>query len=134
MKIVLDTNVLVSAMIKPQSGPARILRLVLQGELEIVCNESILLEYREVLRRPKFGFSQEKINIIIELLRLKAIKAHALARSFNLPDPWDEPFLEAALASNADCLITGNKKHFPADACKGQIVLTPKAFLLTLPS
>ena len=133
MKIVLDTNVLVSAFLKPGSGPARILRLVIQGhDIDIVVNESNLLEYFEVLTRPKFALDHNLVHFILETLRFKGIKAPALARSFNLPHSADEPFLEAALATNADALVTGNKKHFPKKACRGQKVLSPKEFLQKL--
>ena len=60
MKVVLDTNVLVSAFLKPRSNPARILRLVLQGDIQIVINEHIMAEYREVLFRPKFDLNLNK--------------------------------------------------------------------------
>jgi len=134
LRIVLDTNVLVSAFLKPRSKPAKILRLVLQGDIDIICNESILLEYHDVLRRPKFNLKEKKVRTILDTIRLKAIKAPALAASFSLPDPDDEPFLEAALAAQADFLITGNEKHFPSEVCKMQNVLTPKEFLDTLPA
>ncbi len=129
MKIVLDTNVLVSAFLKPRSNPARILRLVLQGDVHIVVNEHILAEYLEVLTRPKFDLNPDNVRIIIEFIRAKGIKAPALAESFQLPDSSDEPFLEAALAALADFLITGNKKHFPKKLCKGQKVVSPQEFL-----
>ena len=132
MKVVLDTNVLVSAFLKPRSNPARILRLVLQGDIQIVINEHIMAEYREVLFRPKFDLNLNKVQTILEIMRLKGIKAPALPLSFQLPDSKDEPFLEAALATKTDALITGNKRHFPKKACKGQKVLTPKEFLLEL--
>ena len=132
MKVVLDTNVLVSAFLKPRSNPSRILRLIVQGDIHIVINEHIMAEYYEVLSRPKFNLKLNKVQTVLEIIRLKGIKALALAQSFQLPDSKDEPFLEAALATKADTLITGNKKHFPKKACKGQRVLTPKEFLLEL--
>lgn len=132
MKIVLDTNVLVSAFIKPQSNAAKILRLVLQGDVHIIVNEYILTEYYEVLARPKFDLKFDKVQTILELIRSKSIKAPALAKSFHLPDCSDEPFLEAALAGHAHVLITGNKKHFPKKSCKGQKVVTPQEFLSEL--
>lgn len=132
MKIVLDTNVLVSAFLKPRSGPARILRLVLQGDVQIIINEHILTEYSEVLRRPKFDLNLDKVQTVLEVIRSKGIKASALAESFQLPDSGDEPFLEAALAAGADAIITGNKKHFPKKACKGQKVVNPNEFLRLL--
>ena len=132
MKVVLDTNVLVSAFLKPRSNPARILHLIVQGDIQIVISEHIIAEYLEVLSRPKFDLKLDKVQIILEIMHLKGIKALALAQSFQLPDSKDEPFLESALATRADTLITGNKKHFPKKACKGQKVLTPKEFLLEL--
>lgn len=132
MKIVLDTNVLVSAFIKPQSNAAKILRLVLQGDVYIIVNEYILTEYYEVLARPKFDLKFDKVQTILELIRSKSIKAPALAKSFQLPDCSDESFLEAALAGHAHVLITGNKKHFPKKSCKGQKVVTPQEFLSEL--
>jgi len=132
LKIVLDTNILVFAFLKPRSKPARILRLVLQGDIEIIINEPILEEYLEVLKRPKFDLNLENVQTILEVIRSKGINAPYLTESFDLPDSSDEPFLEAALASTADVLITGNKKHFPKKSCKGQRVVTPAEFLNAL--
>ena len=132
MKVVIDTNVLVSAFLKPRSNPAQILRLVVQGDLDIVVNEKILSEYYEVLSRPRLDLSSPKVRAVLELIRKKGVNAPAMAKSFPLPDESDEPFLEAALATSADILITGNKKHFPRKCCKGQKVLTPKEFLSSL--
>ena len=132
MKIVLDTNVLVSALLKPRSKPARIMRLVLQGDIEIVGNESIFAEYLDVLKRPKFNLNPDKVQTILQLIRSKGINAPALAESFDLPDSSDESFLEAALSAGADVIITGNKKHFPQESCKGQKVVTPTEFLQLL--
>ena len=128
MKIVLDTNIIVSAFLKPRSNAARILRLILQGNLSIAVNEYILAEYYEVLARPKFGLNVDKVNIVLEFIRKRGIKAPTLAESFSLPDRSDVPFLEAALATGADAVITGNKKHFPSKSCKGQKVITPREF------
>lgn len=129
MRVVLDTNVLVSAFLKPGSKPARILRLTLQGDIEIVITEHILAEYLEVLERPKFSLNKQDIRVVLDFLRSKGIKAPALPEAFHLPHPGDEPFLEAALSTGADFLVTGNKRHYPQKACKGQKVLTPDEFL-----
>jgi uncharacterized protein len=61
MRVVLDTNVLVSAFLKPRSKPAKILRLILQGNLEIIINEPILSEYQEVLTRPKLRLNPFRV-------------------------------------------------------------------------
>jgi len=132
LRIVLDTNVLVSAFLNPRSNPARILRLIIQGDVSIVLNESILAEYYEVLKRPKFDLDLEAVLVVIDYIRSIGINAPTLARSITLPDRDDEPFLEAALATQADALITGNIKHFPKKNCKGQKVITPRDFLDSL--
>lgn len=128
-RIVLDTNVLASALLKPKGPPARILRLVLQGELVLVLNDEILTEYEDVLARSKFSLDPRLVRAVLDHLQAEAIKAPALPLTLSLPDPEDEPFLEAALAARADALVTGNKRHFPERACQGQTVWSPKEFL-----
>ncbi len=132
MKIVLDTNVLVSAFLKPRSKPARIIRLVLQGDLEIVVNESILAEYQDVLGRPKFDLDPDQVLTILHVIRSKGTNAPASAELFTLPDSSDEAFLEAALSVGADVIITGNRRHFPQDACRGQRIVDPAEFIRLL--
>jgi putative PIN family toxin of toxin-antitoxin system len=132
LKVVLDTNVLVSAFLSPRGNAARILRLIIQGDVLIVLNESILAEYYEVLKRPKFELDMEAVLIVIDYIRSISINAPALAISTSLPDHDDEPFLEAALATRADALVTGNITHFPKKYCKGQKVTTPRDFLDSL--
>ena len=132
MKVVLDTNVLVSAILKPKSPPARILRLILQGDIELVVNQAILTEYTEVLARPKFQLETGDIAPILDFIQERAMCAPSLPQSFQLPDEDDEPFLEACIAVGADALLTGNKRHFPTESCLGQPVLTPREFLQSL--
>jgi putative PIN family toxin of toxin-antitoxin system len=129
LKIVLDTNVIVSAFLSPHSKPAKIFRLVIQGELQIIINEAILSEYHEVLTRPVFKLNINNILTILKLIRTKGIKAPALAKSVQLPDSNDEPFVEAAIACHADALVTGNLKHFPKERCHGVNILLPAEFL-----
>jgi uncharacterized protein len=125
----MDTNVLVSGFLKPRSHPARILRLILQGDVEILINEEILTEYLEVLNRPKFRLNPEDVHEILRFFRSKGMAAPSMAGRPSLPDPDDEAFLEAALSGDADFLITGNRKHFPVHCCRGQKVVTPTDFL-----
>jgi putative PIN family toxin of toxin-antitoxin system len=129
LQIVLGTNILVSAFLNPGSTSARILRLVIQGDISIVVNEPILTEYHEVLKRPKFELNPGDVQIVLDYIRSIGIYAPTLAKSISLPDRDDEPFLEAALATRADALVTGNIKHFPKKYCKGQKIMTPRDFL-----
>lgn len=129
MKIVLDTNVVVSAFLNPYGKPARILRLVLQGDIELIVDERILNEYETVLLRPIFKLPRKEVLNVIEVLRSISTYAPAYNGHINLPDEGDEPFLEAAQSAKADAIVTGNKRHFPSDRCKGVRVFSPEDFL-----
>ena len=129
MIIVLDTNVLVSGLLRPHSKPATILRLVATGALRVAYDERILAEYREVLARPKFPFSPEQLRDLLDQIEAEGEVVTALPLSLSLPDPDDLPFLEVAVAAHADGLVTGNTRHYPAQARRGIAVLDPAAFL-----
>jgi putative PIN family toxin of toxin-antitoxin system len=134
LRVVLDTNVVTSSFLKPTGNPSRILRLILQGDLEIAINEQILAEYTEVASRPVFQLDRDGVQLVLDYVRSVAIPAPFLPVRPSLPDQGDEAFLEATLSSGADFLITGNKKHYPAGACKDVTVVTPAEFLKNLDS
>lgn len=130
--VVLDTNVIVSAGIKPGSAPATlIMDWVLDGQIQVVTSPWIVEEYREVVRRAKFrryGFPPPWLEFLIdESLRLPDPAAWPLRG----PDPKDMPFLALANDSGA-WLVTGNLKHFP-ETLRGEIkVLSPSDYLAHL--
>lgn len=129
MRVVVDTNVIVSGLLNPYGTPAAILRLVLTRKLEIALDSRIILEYRDVLQRPKFHFSQHQIDALLGYICRIGLTVSAEPLRKSLPDPDDNMFLEVALASRADCIITGNKKHFPQKICGKVKALTPVEFL-----
>jgi len=129
VKVVLNTNVLLSGLLKPYGKPAAILRLVLSGALQVAYDGRILSEYRTVLLREKFHFSREMVDALLEQIEAEGFFVVARPLKKHLPDPDDEPFLEVALSGKVDALITGNKRHYPASASKGVAVLTPTEFL-----
>lgn len=130
MEIVIDSNVLVAGLLSPFGACGKIIRMVSSGELTLSFDARILSEYNEVLRRPKFGFEEDKIAAVLDYIvyRGRAVAPTPLIHS--LPDPDDDPFLEVTLASQAVCLVTGNQKHFPAERCKGANVISPNDFLI----
>ena len=128
MKVVLDTNILVSARLSSFGNPARILDLVLLGDLRLVYDDRILAEYREVLARPRFGLDTEDVGELLSYLQTEGMAVTAPSLQNCLPDPDDLPFLEVAAAVGA-LLITGNTKHFPAEQLGDVQVLTPADFL-----
>jgi putative PIN family toxin of toxin-antitoxin system len=129
MKIALDTNVLVSGLLQPFGPSGQIVRLVASGELVLCHDARILAEYREVLFRQKFRFDPERVEALLEEIRAGGIPVAAGPLAVRLPDPDDEPFLEVALAGGAQCLVTGNIKHYPAEARQGAEVLSPRSFI-----
>lgn len=130
MKVVLDTNVLVSGLMFSANPPGRILDLMRAGELQLVVDDRIVAEYTEVLARPSFTryFTAEDRERILNLIRFEALPVVCSRRFADLPDPDDACFAEAALAA-AVPLVTGNLRHFPP-AVQDQIsVLSPVQFL-----
>ena len=111
MKIVLDTNVLVSGLLTPFGPSGEIVRMVSAGELILYIDARILSEYREVLHRPKFKFNKDLINILLDFIKLHGQFISSLPLKSRLPDPDDEPFLEVAIAGKVRSLITGNIIH-----------------------
>ena len=120
---VVDTNVVVSAALSAGGNCDRILRAAVEGKLHIGWTAPILAEYRQVLLRPKFGFSPQLIS---SLLAIFSPGDQVSPRSCPpLPDPDDEIFLAAALMTPDQVLITGNAAHFPAEICEPEQVLLP---------
>jgi uncharacterized protein len=127
--IVADTNVIVSAIIKPFSDSSQILNMILSGKLKLVYDNRIITEYEEVLKRDKFGFDSKHIDSIIIQIKAEGVPANPVPVNENLPDSDDLPFLEVAISGGADFIVTGNKKHFPKPAYKNIKIVSPSEFL-----
>ena len=128
MKVVLDTNVIVSAALTTHGPCGQIVDLLVSGMYEICADDRILDEYDTVLRRPEFHIVSEDAEAILDLVRSVAELVAADPVLTGLPDPKDMPFLEVATASDA-ILVTGNLRHFPKRARKGVTVASPREFL-----
>jgi putative PIN family toxin of toxin-antitoxin system len=132
MRVVIDTNVVVSGLLSPYGPPAEIVRLVAAGELPVCYDARIIAEYREVLHRSAFGFDERDVEWFLDQLVRDGESVASRSLGTRLPDPDDEPFLEVAVASSADALVTGNIRHFPETLRHGVLVCTPAAFIETL--
>lgn len=124
MIIVLDTNVLVSAPLKPESYPAHVLNAILNENLTLLYDHRILEEYRRVLLRPRFGFTMEMIEPLLDYLESggQFVVANYSGRQFE--DDEDKKFYEVAVTGRADFLVTGNVRHFPNES----LIITPREF------
>jgi putative PIN family toxin of toxin-antitoxin system len=126
--VVVDTNVLVSGLLSAHGPPARVLDLLITGEVQVAYDDRIAAEYRQVLARPRFGFDPLAVALLLEYLLAEGLPLVARPLPAALPDHTDQPFWEVAVEAGA-LLITGNAKHFPAEACRGVEVLTPATFV-----
>ena len=113
MRVVLDTNIVVSAMLSPAGTAADVLRLALHRHVLLCVSEAILEEYEGVLRRPKFRRPPQVVSAFMKSIRAVAEKAEPTKTLAVSTDEADNRFLECAEAAGADYLVTGNKQHFP---------------------
>ena len=127
---VIATNVVVSAALSAGGTCDKILRAAVEDRIRLAWSAPILAEYREVLLRPKFGFSQQAVASLLAIFSPGDQVTPALAPS--LPDPDDEVFLAAALVTKDRVLVTGNQAHFPANVCTPVKVLSPAEAILLL--
>lgn len=114
---VFDTNVLVSALLtkNPDSATARVVDAIADGTIIPLYSEAILWEYEEVLRRPRFPFSETRIRQLLALFRRFGIAVTPNPTGESLPDMDDLVFYEVVMEKRDDdaYLITGNLRHFP---------------------
>jgi putative PIN family toxin of toxin-antitoxin system len=113
LRLVLDTNIIVSAALKPAGLPRTVLLLALKKPARLYLSAAVFAEYRGVLSRVEL---QIRKGLRRQLLQLLENRAHFVAPSGPLQitsDPADNIFLECADAARADYLITGNQRHFP---------------------
>ncbi len=132
MRIVLDTNVVVSGMLTAFGPPSQIIELVASGDISLVVDDRILAEYADVLARPMFKLDRLLVDDFLQVAAdSEAVVSMPLP--FALSDPDDEAFLEVAVAAGVDALVTGNEKHFKIPRGKLAVpILSPRGFLENL--
>lgn len=131
MKVVIDTNVLVSGLLTRDGTCGQIIQLAYHKLISWQIDRRILDEYREILPRPKLRMAPGDVSEAVDMIVECAEFVTALPLDVTLPDNSDLPFLEVAHASEA-VLVTGNTRHFPKRRCKGVPIFTPRQFLESL--
>ncbi len=129
MKVVIDTNVMVSGLLAPFGPTGEVVRMVSAGLLSLCYDARILAEYAEVLLRPRFPFTRNLVEALLAQVRAGGSIVVATPLRLRLPDLDDEMFVQVALSGGAECLITGNLKHYPRGKRQGVTVVTPAEFL-----
>lgn len=114
MLVVVDTNVLVSSLMSKNGSPAKIVSMILSGELIPCYDFRIISEYKNVLNRPKFGFSSVETTSLLDWFEFNGFSVVAKPIDDEFIDESDKKFYEVAKSSGAK-LITGNLKHYPID-------------------
>lgn len=126
---VIDTNVLVSALLSSHADAAtvQVVGRMLDGEIIPLFSNEIIKEYNEVLRRKKFGFSEEIVGTLLSVIEKYGENIDPEPSGATLPDMKDLPFFEVVLEKQNDeaYLVTGNIRHFP----KKPFIVTAKEFL-----
>ena len=125
---VIDTNVLVSAAMKPESVPGQVVELVLDGVIVPLLNKVIIKEYRDVLLRPKFDFPEQIVKDVLNEIDGHGIYVDTEHVDVELPDPKDLVFYEVVMDMRKEedaYLVTGNIKHFP----EKPFIVTPRQMI-----
>lgn len=126
---VIDTNVLVSALLSRNGGAAtvKVINAVLSGKITPLYHQEIIEEYEEVLARPKFHFNKEDISILISAFKQFGIEVFPQPTGEILIDMDDLIFYEVAMEKRDDDakLVTGNLKHYPIK----DFIITPAEML-----
>lgn len=125
---VIDTNVLVSAMLKWNSVPGHIIELVFDGLIVPVFSREIIEEYKEVLSRSKFHLSNDIVEDIIGSLTDSGIFVDGETQNMEFIDEKDRMFFEVVMEERKEedaYLVTGNIRHFPVEP----FIVTPRQML-----
>jgi uncharacterized protein len=131
VKAVLDTNVVVSGLLKPAGLEALILDLGHAGRFTMVASDALLREYEGVLSRPRLGIASTEVARCIGRIRHRAWHVEPEVQVQATRDPDDNMVLECALAGGAAYVVTGNTRHFPGEFHRIKII-PPRQFLVLL--
>ena len=122
IRVVIDTNIIVSALLQPLGPPAQVFLLAVSGSIQLCITGEVYAEYEEVIRRPRFRRDECVIIAALGSIREKGFWVRTTETVRACADPDDDIFLECAQAARAAYLVTGNTKHFPATWHETRIV------------
>lgn len=128
IRVVLDTNVVVSALLQPLGPPVQVFQLALDGGVQLCVSDPIFAEDEEVIRRPRLRRTVETTLSALQTIRTTALWVRPSECVRACSDPDGDVFLECAQASGASYIITGNVRDFPP-RWLGTDVVTPRRFL-----
>lgn len=129
IRVVIDTNVLISAFINP--GRSRdVLEKVFKGDIRLISSPAILSEFEEVLSREKFGFTKDQVAKVLSIiLRVSEVITPKISINVVSDDPDDNKILECALDGKATNIISGDKHLLRLKIYKSIGIYSPNQFL-----
>ena len=133
LRLVIDTNVLISAAIKPAGLQRTVLLLAITRPARLYVSRPILEEYSEVLGRRELRIRKGLRQQMLQLIKNHTYTVVPTRRLHVTSDPDDNMFLECADAARADYLVTGNQKHFPRFWKKTKVITTREFIGLAAP-
>ena len=113
MRVVIDTNIVVSGVLTRRGDESRLLNLAFDQKFTLIVSETILDEYDDVLHRPELKLSSDEVATVLAAVRHVCERVEPSEAVTASKDEADNRFLEWAEAGAADYLVTGNKRHFP---------------------
>jgi putative PIN family toxin of toxin-antitoxin system len=128
LRLVIDTNIIVSAALKPDGLQRTVLLLAITKPARLYVTEAIMDEYREVMARRRMNIPKGRRQQLLQLIRNRAYTVTPARALQVTPDPDDNMFLECADAARADYLVTGNQRHFPKFWKKTKVI-TSREFI-----
>ena len=128
IRVGIDTNIIVSALLQPLGPPAHVFLLAVSGSIQICITGEVYAEYEEVIRRPRFRRDESVIIAALDAIREKGFWVRPTETVRACADPDDNIFLECADVAGADYFVTGNLRHFPRFWKKTKII-TPREFI-----
>jgi putative PIN family toxin of toxin-antitoxin system len=133
LRLVLDTNIIVSAALKPDGLQRTVLLLALTKPARLYVSDAILAEYREVLSRPELKIRRGLRQQLLQLVSNAAHVVYPVKPIQVTRDPDDNIFVECADAARADYLVTGNQRHFPRFWKRTKIITSRELIDLVAP-
>ena len=133
LRLVLDTNIIVSAALKPDGLQRTVLLLALTKPARLYVNEAIIAEYASVFARPELKIRKGLRQQLLQLIRSRCYRVAPTKRLQVTPDPDDNIFLECVDAARDDYLVTGNQRHFPRFWKKTKVITSREFISIVAP-
>jgi putative PIN family toxin of toxin-antitoxin system len=133
LRLVIDTNIIVSAALKPDGLQRTVLLLATSKPMRFYVSDAILSEYREVLSRPTLRIRKGLRQQLLQLIRKRSHSVKPVRAIHVTKDPDDNKFVECADAARADYLVTGNSRHFPKFWKKTTVITTHEFITIVAP-